>query len=65
MREQQEALSEPAYEVLCAAVNLARFGQYRRPQVLLADLKRRFPGQEADIEAALSYWKQHAPSRNE
>ncbi|MEX3984229.1 hypothetical protein AB4Y45_35320 [Paraburkholderia sp. EG287A] len=65
MSQQAESLSEAAYEILRAAVNLARFGQYRRPAALLNELRRRFPGQEADIAAAIAYWMERAPSREE
>ena len=65
MAEHPHPLSDAAYEILRAAVNLARFGQYRRPEPLLKELHRRYPGQEADIQAALTYWKHRAPSREE
>jgi hypothetical protein len=62
MTEQADTLSPAAYEVLRAAVNLARFGPNRRPAPLLNELRRRFPGPEADVAAALAFWKERAPS---
>lgn len=49
-------LTEAGFEMLRAAVNVARQFQSRDTATLRAQLIQRFPGREEDIQAALVFW---------
>lgn len=56
--------SEGAFEMLQAAVNIARGSQTRDLSTLRQHLAHKFPGRETDIEAALAYWAQDVAKRH-
>jgi hypothetical protein len=58
----QPIFSDAAFEVLRAAVTLARTGSYQRLEHLVRELHKRFPGQTADVDAAVAAWKRNPPS---
>jgi len=52
-------MTEDVFEVLRAAVNLARHRGIRRVVTLRARLKELYPGREADIQEALLAWAKY------
>lgn len=56
-------LSEEGFDVLRAAVNLARNESIRRADALVSRLKTLFPGKEAVIKEALAYWAHYEVSK--
>jgi hypothetical protein len=52
----ETTMSEQVFEILRAAVNLARFEQIRRLTTLRERLHRKFPGLESAVEEALNAW---------
>ncbi len=56
MAEPTAELSEGAYEMLRAAVNLARERQLKSAKSLRSRLVAAYPGREADVSEAIRYW---------
>lgn len=52
-------LSPSGFEVLQAAVRVARDRQTKTLQLLREQLGRLFPNRSADIEQAIAYWAAH------
>lgn len=52
-------MTEGAYEVLHAAVDIAREEQVRTTADLQARLAKVFPGREEDVTSALSKWAEY------
>ncbi len=53
-------MSNDTFEILRAAVNVARDRQVRRLSTLRALLARMFPGQDAQIDEAIQAWSSYA-----
>ncbi len=58
-----EPLSEAAFDILRAALRIARDEQIRRLTTLRSRLESAFPGQQADVRAALLYWAGYHKSK--
>ncbi len=56
-------ISENVFEILRAAVNLARSEQIRKVHTLKARLLDFYPGQEEDINKAISVWGEYVQSK--
>lgn len=60
----QAELSQGAYDMLRAAVNVARYKSTRNLDALRQELTRKFPDRGEDVEAALKYWSQSLARRH-
>ena len=53
-------MSDDVFDILKAAVNLARTEQIRRVPALLARLSQIYPGKELQVKEAVNAWAAHA-----
>lgn len=56
-------MTEGVFEMLRAAVNIARFQQIRQLTTLRAELVRRFPGRNDDIDGAILAWANYEQAK--
>lgn len=56
-------MTECVFEMLLAAVNIARFQQIRKVTTLRAELVRRFPDRNEDIDGAILAWANYEQSK--
>lgn len=49
-------MPDAVFEILCSAVNLARFEQIRCVAALKSRLLREYPGREDEVEQAIRSW---------
>lgn len=57
-------MSEESFEIMRCAVNIARNGQVRGLATLRAILKEKFPGQDEQIEEAITAWANYEAGRD-
>ncbi len=56
-------MTEGVFEMLRAAVNIARFQQIRKVTALRAELVRRFPDRNEDIDDAILAWANYEQTK--
>lgn len=56
-------MTDDVFEMLRAAVNIARFQQIRGVETLRAELVRRFPGRNEDINDAILAWANYEQAK--
>lgn len=56
-------MTDEVYEILRAAVNLARFEQIRSLPTLKSRLIRRYPGRDTEVNEALFAWAEYTQSK--